>query len=76
VLAYLRGDAFLVALNLGGEPRRLPLSPGKGGGTIALSTRLDRERERVAGTLELRPDEGVVVRLERKVLRTPGHGHR
>jgi alpha-glucosidase len=73
VLAYLRGDALLVALNLSGTPQRLVLQRG---GTVVLSTRLDREGEATGGTLGLRPDEGVVVRLERKVLATPGHGHR
>ncbi len=73
VLAYLRGDAFLVALNLTGTPQRLRLPRA---GTVALSTRLDREGEATGGTLGLRPDEGVIVRLERKVLRTRGHGHR
>jgi alpha-glucosidase len=73
VLAYLRGDAFLVALNLTGTPQRLPLPRP---GTVALSTRLDREGEPARGTLALRPDEGVIVRLERKVLAQAGHGHR
>jgi alpha-glucosidase len=73
VLAYLRGDAFLVALNLTATPQRLRLPRP---GSVALSTRLDREGEPTGGTLALRPDEGVVVRLERKVLRTGGHGYR
>ena len=73
MLAYLRGDAFLVALNLTATPQRLRLPRP---GNVALSTRLDREGEPTGGTLALRPDEGVVVRLERKVLRTGGHGHR
>ena len=64
VLAYVRraraGESdFLVALNLGPRPHSLPLPAG----TIALSTHLDRQGERVEGTLALRADEGVVVRL-------------
>ena len=59
VLAYRRG-AFLVALNLGPAPRQMPLVRG---GTVALSTHLDRAGERLHATLELRPDEGVIVRL-------------
>jgi alpha-glucosidase len=68
VLAYIRRSRrdesdFLVALNLG--PRRhvvrLPVSAR--GGTVSLSTHLDRLDEPVADTLELRPDEGVIVRL-------------
>jgi alpha-glucosidase len=60
VLAYLRED-FLVALNLGATPQRAPLPRA---GAIVLSTHLDRAEERVAGTLQLRPDEGLIVRLE------------
>jgi oligo-1,6-glucosidase/alpha-glucosidase len=52
VLAYARGDTIAVALNLSGEPRPLPV-----GGEVLLSTHLD------AGADELRPDEGVVLRL-------------
>jgi len=61
VLAYLRGGTFLVALNLGAQPQRVELVRG---GTVVLSTHLDRAEERVAGTLQLRPDEGLIVRLE------------
>jgi alpha-glucosidase len=65
VLAYLRRgrreeSAFLVALNLGGQPRSLAL---QGNGNVALSTHLDRWLEPVATTLRLRPAEGVIVRL-------------
>jgi alpha-glucosidase len=67
VLAYARGGregegAFLVALNLGPQPQSLRLD-GKSG-RIALSTHLDRAGERADKTLELRADEGVLVRLE------------
>jgi hypothetical protein len=34
-----------------------------GGGRIILCTHLDRIDEPVAGTLDLRPDEGVIVAL-------------
>jgi alpha-glucosidase len=65
VLAYLRrgreGEgAFLVALNLGPAIQALRTSVR---GTIALSTQPGRLAERVRDTLDLRPDEGVVVRL-------------
>jgi alpha-glucosidase len=67
VLAYVRrarGDesSFLVALNLGGRPHRLAWSSPQGG-AVALSTHLDRGGEPVAGELQLRPHEGVIVRL-------------
>jgi alpha-glucosidase len=52
VLAYARGDDVAVALNLTGEPRPLPVR-----GELLLSTHLD------GGAEELRPDEGVALRL-------------
>jgi alpha-glucosidase len=52
VLAYARGDDHAVALNLTGEPRRLPVA-----GEVLLSTHLDR------GGASLRSDEGVVLRI-------------
>lgn len=65
VLAYVRAAregerSFLVALNLGGQPQRVAV-PREG--ALALSTHLDRAQERVGATLELRPHEGVIVRL-------------
>jgi len=65
VLAYVRRgrreeSEFLIALNLGTEPRTLALA---GGGTVALSTHLDRWLEPLAGEVRLRADEGVIVRL-------------
>jgi alpha-glucosidase len=65
VLAYIRTarenePSFLVALNLGSGPQRLTLERG---GTVALSTHLDRANERADSVLELRPDEGVIVKL-------------
>jgi alpha-glucosidase len=54
----LAGERKLIALNLGDEPRRLPI--GEPGG-IALSTALDRRGERVTGEVSLRPAEGVIV---------------
>jgi hypothetical protein len=53
VLAYRRGERTAVALNLTGEPRRLPVA-----GDVVLSTYL--EGERGPG---LRADEGVVLRI-------------
>jgi alpha-glucosidase len=63
VLAYIRrarrgeGD-FLIALNLGSRAQvlRAPLT-----GAIVLSTHLDRWQEPITDSLELRPDEGVIV---------------
>jgi alpha-glucosidase len=64
VLAYLRTHAdarFLVALNLGAEPASLPFG---GAGEVVLGTHRGRAGDRIDGTVELRGDEGVVVRLE------------
>jgi alpha-glucosidase len=69
ILAYLRraraGEGeFLVVLNLDPRAHGFALPEQAQAGTMALSTHLDREGERVTGTLSLRPDEGVVVRLD------------
>jgi alpha-glucosidase len=67
LIAYRRGDGdrrLLVVLNLGDEPqtyRRLDDGPGRLPARIALSTHLDRDGEPVARTIQLRPNEGVVV---------------
>jgi alpha-glucosidase len=60
VVAYERHDAgarLLVVLNLGQQPRQVVRVRG----TLLLSTHLDREGERIDGTLELRADEGAIV---------------
>jgi alpha-glucosidase len=62
MLAYRRsydGQTLLVALNLGAEPASMHLEAGE----ILLSTQLDRKGENVSGALELRGNEGVIVRL-------------
>jgi alpha-glucosidase len=68
VLAYVRrarrGESdFLIALNLGAQPRRVPLPRPHASGAIALSTHLDRVDQALDGSLELRGDEGVIIRL-------------
>jgi alpha-glucosidase len=60
VLAYGRGKKFVVALNLGGTPQRASLGLN---GTVVLSTHLEREKERIGRMLELRANEGLIVRL-------------
>ncbi|MFU8890007.1 MAG: alpha-amylase family glycosyl hydrolase, partial [Trueperaceae bacterium] len=67
VVGYLREDGerrVWVALNLGSREVEVE-TPGAGGGTIALSTALDREGETVGRSLRLRGDEGCVVVLGR-----------
>jgi alpha-glucosidase len=64
-LAYVRegsGSRFLIALNIGAEPRTIE-APGERG-QVVQSTHLDREGERVADRLELRGNEGVIARLD------------
>jgi alpha-glucosidase len=66
VLAYERrvdAQAFAIALNIGRRERTVELANRRG--RIVLSTALDRDRERVAGAVHLRPDEGVVVEVDR-----------
>lgn len=58
VFAYLRGGEVLVALNFTHEPKPLPVP----GGEILLSSHLDRYGN-VGSTLELRPDEAVILKL-------------
>jgi alpha-glucosidase len=63
VLAYLRthGDArFLVALNLGAGPASLSFD---GSGEVVLSTLPGEDGRRAGGVIDLRGDEGVIVRL-------------
>lgn len=60
VLAYRRGERWVVALNLTDRPRRWPL-PGEG--RVAVSTH-GGQPPSTRDVLELRPDEGVVLRLE------------
>jgi alpha-glucosidase len=62
VLAYRRtydDQSVLIALNFTGEPASLHV----GAGEVLVSTELDREGENVPGPLELRGNEGVIVRL-------------
>jgi alpha-glucosidase len=62
ILAYTRekdGRRFLIVLNLGHLSQTFVSDEIDG--RLALSTHLDRDDERVAGALELRGDEGVVV---------------
>jgi len=65
VLLYKRadgGDELLVALNITHEPRKLPW---EGKGTLMLSSHLDRDPQRIADPVLLRPDEGIIVKLHR-----------
>jgi alpha-glucosidase len=58
VWTFRRGTGFLVALNLGDEPAAVAAN-----GTIALSTRRERDGEAVSEELTLGPREAAIVRL-------------
>jgi len=56
---YLDGEEMTVLLNTGGKAQHFALTrPGE----LVLSTYLDREKERLAGIAELRPNEGLLIR--------------
>jgi alpha-glucosidase len=64
ILAYERehkGERFVIALNLGAGPETLTVEGLLG--TVAISTHLDREAEAANGVVELRGDEGVLVKV-------------
>jgi len=70
VLAYERsasGRRLVVALELSGVQRSVTIAAGPG--RVLLSTGLDREGERVADPVTLRPNEGIVIEVDR-----PGAG--
>jgi alpha-glucosidase len=65
VVAYLRREGtsrLLVALNLGARPQTHWPRETVAGGTVVLSTHLDREGETIR-EVNLRPNEGLVIRL-------------
>ena len=64
LLLYRRqseGTAVVIALNLGDQPVSIASDAAGLAGKILLSTFLDREGEKVEGTLDLRGDEGVII---------------
>jgi hypothetical protein len=64
VYAYERtgdDDRFFVALNFTSSPVTWAL-PDDGASRLHTSTCMDRTGESVAGTVDLRPDEGIVLR--------------
>jgi alpha-glucosidase len=66
VLAYKReyaGNALLIVLNLGADPTSIGSDMMEFPGKLLLSTNLDRTGETVSGGLDLRGDEGLIIRL-------------
>jgi alpha-glucosidase len=51
----------VVALNLGAEPVSIASDALRSGGEILLSTFLDRQGEKIQGSLDLRGNEGVII---------------
>jgi alpha-glucosidase len=68
LLAYRReqdGKALLVILNLGSNPCPIEFDAIGYNGEILLSTYLDRTGETLSDGVDLRGDEGLIIRLER-----------
>lgn len=66
VLAYVRsheGERYLIALNLGHGTQRLDLGVTGYHGEVVLGTHGDRAGDRIAATVVLRPDEGIIARV-------------
>jgi alpha-glucosidase len=64
LLLYRRqgeGGAVVIALNLGAYPVSIASDALGFGGEILLSTLLDRQGEKISGTLDLRGNEGVII---------------
>ena len=64
LLLYRResdGRAVVVALNLGADPVSVASDALRLGGEILLSTFLDRQGEKIRGSLDLRGNEGVII---------------
>jgi alpha-glucosidase len=53
--------AVVIALNLGAAPISIASDAIGFGGEILLSTLLDRQGEKIAGELDLRGNEGVII---------------
>jgi alpha-glucosidase len=66
LLLYTRGNGpstVLIALNLGADPASITPDP-KVIGSVLVSCFADREDERILGNIDLRPHEGLVIKLE------------
>jgi alpha-glucosidase len=64
LLIYRRerdGGSVTIVLNLGDQPVSIASEMAGLGGTILLSTFLDREREKIEGAVDLRGNEGVIL---------------
>jgi alpha-glucosidase len=55
-------EAILIALNFGSQASSTTLPPALASGEILVSGFGDREREKITGSIELRADEGLVIK--------------
>lgn len=66
LLLFLRetaGEKLLIALNLSQKPMSLSIGKGLLRGEVLLSSFCDRATESIAGNVDLRPDEGTIIKL-------------
>jgi glycosidase len=61
--AFNGADDFLVVLNLGDQDHNLDLSAVASDGTIEISTNMQRSGDINLASIDLGPDEGLVIRL-------------
>jgi alpha-glucosidase len=67
LLTYVRAhgtEQLLIALNLGNQPLSAALPEDELRGRIILSTFQERSNEPVEGTIDLRPNEGIVIEVK------------
>jgi alpha-glucosidase len=67
----LRDERILIALNMGPKPIAASFPDKKVLGRVLLSTFSDRQGEEVESSIELRGNEGVVVKVHPKIINTP-----
>jgi len=61
-------DRLLIALNLGSEPTAVTFPSDKLTGRLLVSSYGDREDETVAGTINLRANEGAIAELSEQAI--------
>jgi alpha-glucosidase len=67
----LRDERILIALNMGPKPIAASFPDKKVLGRVLLSSFSDRQGEEVESSIELRGNEGVVVKVHPKIINTP-----
>jgi alpha-glucosidase len=67
IFAYLRSTAeqrLVIVLNFGSEPQQIDLSALGASGEVLCTTYLDQVGDRTLKQLDVRPDEGLLIRLD------------